>query len=251
MGKPEKDSGTWLMTYGDLVTLLLVFFVLLYTMTPGVEEQAFNSFISYFQQHSGFFPDNSSLTTDLQNNPNPEQVDEFLEEQMERWQAMAEFVENTATMDGVEIEATKEGFLIILDDSVAFASGSSNLLPEAREILSEVAKSIDTGRWEIEVQGHTDNVPISGGSIHQTNWHLGAARAVSVLQYIQERADIEPELFQATSFGEYRPVAPNNTPEGRRANRRVEIYLKDKTIDEVIDEESEPLTLETSFNELD
>ena len=79
MGKPKEDSGTWLMTYGDLVTLLLVFFVLLYTMTPGVEEQAFNSFISYFQQHSGFFPDNSSLTTDLQNNPNPEQVDEFLE----------------------------------------------------------------------------------------------------------------------------------------------------------------------------
>ena len=61
-------------------------------MTPGVEEQVFNSFISYFQQHSGFLPENSSITTDLQNNPNPEQVDEFLIENMERWQAMAEFM---------------------------------------------------------------------------------------------------------------------------------------------------------------
>lgn len=249
MGKPKKDSGTWLMTYGDLVTLLLVFFVLLYTMTPGVEEQAFNSFISYFQQHSGFFPDNSSLTTNLQNNPNPEQVDEFLEENMEKWQAMAEFVENTAEMEGVEIEATEDGFLITLADSVSFMSGSSALLPDAKKILHEVAESVKNGRWEIEVQGHTDNVPISVGGIHETNWHLGAARSVTVLQYIQDKAELQPNLFQATSFGEHRPVASNETPEGRRANRRVEIYLRDKNVDIVKDPMSELFTLETSLNE--
>lgn len=248
MGKPKEDSGTWLMTYGDLVTLLLVFFVLLYTMTPGVEEQAFNSFISYFQQHSGFFPDNSSLTTDLQNNPNPEQVDEFLEEQMERWQAMAEFAENAAQMEGVEIEATKEGFLITLDDSVAFRSGSSDLLDSAKEILDEVAKSIDNNRWEVEVQGHTDNIPISGGNIHQTNWHLGAARSVSVLQYLQSLANLNPQDFKATSYGEYRPVAENTTPEGRRKNRRVEIYLKDKKNKSVADN-MDVVTIETSLTE--
>lgn len=251
MGKPKEDSGTWLMTYGDLVTLLLVFFVLLYTMTPGVEEQAFNAFISYFQKHSGFFPENSSITTDLQNNVNPEQADDFMEEQMERWQAMAEFVENTANMEGVEIESTNEGFLITLDDSVAFTSGSSDLLPEARTILAEVAKSVESGQWEIEVQGHTDNIPISGGSIHQTNWHLGAARAVSVLQYIQGQAELEPGFFKATSFGEFRPVADNGTPDGRRANRRVEIYLKDKTIDIVREPEAELVTVETSLSELE
>jgi len=249
MGKPKEDSGTWLMTYGDLVTLLLVFFVLLYTMTPGVEEQAFNSFISYFQQNSGFFPENSSLTTDIQNNPNPEQVNDFLEEQMERWQYMAEFVENTAEMAGVDIEVTNEGFLITLNDSVAFTSGSSELLPEAEEILKELAASVNDGRWEIEVQGHTDNIPISGGNVHQTNWHLGAARSVTVLQYIQTLANIEPALFKATSFGEHRPVASNSTREGRRANRRVEIYLKDKSINIIRDQENEHITLETSLSD--
>lgn len=195
MGKPKEDSGTWLMTYGDLVTLLLVFFVLLYTMTPGVEEQAFNSFISYFQQHSGFFPDNSSLTTNLQNNPNPEQVDDFLQENMEKWQAMAEFVENTADMEGVEIEITEEGFLITLADSVSFLSGSSDLLPDAQEILNEVAGSVNNERWEIEVQGHTDNVPISG-RVYQTNWHLGAARAVSVLNISSRKQTLDRHYFK-------------------------------------------------------
>lgn len=245
MGKPKEDSGTWLMTYGDLVTLLLVFFVLLYTMTPGVEEQAFNTFLSYFQQHSGFLPENSSITTNLQNNPNPEQVDDILQENIERWQAMAEFVENTADMEGVDIEITEEGFLITLADSVAFLSGSSKLLPQAKNILNEVAKSIDNGRWEVEVQGHTDNVPISDTEKYQTNWHLGAARSVSVIQFIQNKANLVPELFQATSFGEYRPIVSNDTPEGRRLNRRVEIYLKENT-QNIGEEELELITLETS-----
>ncbi len=231
MGKPKEDSGTWLMTYGDLMTLLLVFFVLLYTMTPGVEEQAFNSFITYFQQHSGFLPDNSSVTTDLQNNPNPEQVDEIVLEQMERWQNMSELIENiTANMYGLDIEVIDDGLLITLADSVSFLSGSSSLLPQAEKILDEVTDLFTDGNWDIEVQGHTDNVPVSSDGIHQTNWHLGAARAVSVLQYLQDKTPLNPTYFKATSFGEHRPVATNNTPEGRRSNRRVEIYLKDQTV---------------------
>ena len=251
MGKPKEDSGTWLMTYGDLMTLLLVFFVLLYTMTPGVEERVFNSFISYFQQHSGFFPDNNSLTTDLQNNPNPEQVDDFLVENMERWQVMAEFVENTKETEGVDVESIDDGFLITLADSVAFMSGSSELLPQAKNILNGIATSIGDDYWEIEVQGHTDNVPIARGGIYQTNWHLGAARSVSVLQYLQEKANLKPEFFQATSFGEHRPVATNETPEGRRSNRRVEIYLKDRTLEASAGVDSDIITFETSFNELE
>jgi chemotaxis protein MotB len=229
MGKPKEDSGTWLMTYGDLVTLLLVFFVLLYTMTPGVEEQAFNSFISYFQKHTGFMENNSSMTNNLQNNVNPEQVDEFLEENMEKWQAMADFAEQTAGMEGVEIETTSSGYLITLNDSVAFQSGSSQLLPEAEKILDGVAGSINNGSWMVEVQGHTDNVPISGGNVYQTNWHLGAARAVSVVQYLQPRTKMSPENYKASSFGEFKPLASNATPDGRRRNRRVEIYLHERS----------------------
>jgi chemotaxis protein MotB len=71
-----------------------------------------------------------------------------------------------------------------------------------------------------------------------------------VLQYIQEKAELKPELFQATSFGEHRPVASNDTPEGRRSNRRVEIYLKDKTADvDFVNEDTDLITVETSFNE--
>ena len=246
MGKPKEDSGTWLMTYGDLVTLLLVFFVLLYTMTPGVEEQAFNAFLSYFQQHSGFFPENSSVSTSIQNNPNPEQTQDYLEENMEKWQAMAEFAEQTAGVEGVEIELTSDGFLITLNDSVAFESGSSDLLPGAKEILDGIVSSLVGGRWVVEVQGHTDNVPISGGSVHQTNWHLGAARAVSVVQYLQPKSDVPPENFKASSFGEFKPVATNNTPDGRRQNRRVEIYLHENQATHPAYTQADALNIQTS-----
>ena len=228
MGKPKEDSGTWLMTYGDMVTLLLVFFVLLYTMTPGVEEEAFNAFISFFQKSSGMMPEKSGVTSNMQNNINPEQPEDYMDEQMEKWQALASFAESTAGIDGVTLEATDSGFMITLSDSVAFKSGSSTLLDGAEQILDEIAESINSGFWEIEVQGHTDNVPISGGSMHQTNWHLGAARAVSVVQYMQQNSEVSPKDFKASSFGEFRPVQDNRTPEGRQANRRVEIYLHDK-----------------------
>lgn len=230
MGKPKEDSGTWLMTYGDLVTLLLVFFVLLYTMTPGVEEESFNAFLSYFQKNASFFSYNTSVNNNLENNLNSAQTNSLLQERLEKWEEMAEFAEHIALIEGVKIEATADGFLVTMNDSVAFESGSSELLPEARNILDRVAHSITNGHWLIEVQGHTDNVPISGG-IYQTNWHLGAARAVSVVQYLQSHSNIPPQNFKASSFGEFKPVADNNTAEGRRQNRRVEIYLlEDQTV---------------------
>ncbi|MCG8373685.1 MAG: OmpA family protein, partial [Balneolales bacterium] len=123
----------------------------------------------------------------------------------------------------------------------------------AREILAGVSTAITESEWEVEVQGHTDNVPISNGLLYPSNWHLGAARAVSVVQYLQEISDAIPQRFMATSFGEYRPVADNNSPEGRRQNRRVEIYLRDtKIVDESIqnDPEVDFVTIENEILEL-
>lgn len=245
MGKPKEDSGTWLMTYGDMVTLLLVFFVLLYTMTPGVEEEAFTAFIQFFQKSSGVMEANNAVSSQLQNNINPEQPEDLMEEQMEKWQVMASFAESTSGLEGVTMEASEGGFIITLNDSVAFPSGSSQLLGSAKEILDEMAESINSGIWEIEVQGHTDNIPISGGSVHQTNWHLGAARAVSVVQYMQTSSDISPEDFKASSYGEFRPIANNKTVEGRRANRRVEIHLQEKKTVEAIQKRKSTIDLKT------
>lgn len=227
MGKAQGGASTWLLTYSDMVTLLMVFFIVLYTMTPGVEDRAFTSFIQYFQKHTGFF-DDSAISNETASASQSQQTENIIEENMEQWLAFADFLEEQKLASEIDIRVMSEGVLITLSDSLTFESGSSELLPKAEEVLDKVGELITERIQQIEVQGHTDNVPLSGNNLHHTNWHLGAARAVSVLQYLQMSANCPPDIFEATSFGEYRPVADNDTPEGRRENRRVEIYLRDK-----------------------
>lgn len=230
MGKSKGSSGNWLMTYGDLMTLLLVFFVLLYTLTPSINEGVFKDFISHFQKSSGFF-DAQNLNKEEYEAPTDSlDMEDLLEDRVEYWQAFADLLEEFEFSSEVDIEVSSSGVKITLSDSLTFESGSSELLPDAEIVLQEVAGRIDKSVVEIEVQGHTDNVPIRGNSIHKTNWHLGAARSVSVVQFLQDNSDIMPGNFKASSFGEYNPIAENDTEEGRRKNRRVEIYLRDELL---------------------
>lgn len=226
MGKSEGDSQSWLVTYSDLVTLILTFFVLLYTMTSGVEKTSFNSFIQYFQKNAGFLPESQAAVESIENKIDPEQLEAMMEEQMQRWEAFADFLHKQDLSSEVDMQLLQDGVKITLSDSLTFESGSSELLPVAEVVLKQVAEVMGDRVLDTEVQGHTDNVPISN-MIYQSNWHLGAARSVSVVQYLQSQADMDPAHFKASSFGEYRPVSENETPDGRRKNRRVEIYLRD------------------------
>lgn len=230
MGKSKGSSGNWLMTYGDLMTLLLVFFVLLYTLTPSVNEGVFKDFISHFQKSSGFFDAQNLNSEEYEVPADSLDFEEMLDERVEYWQAFADVLEEYEFSSEVDIEISSSGVKITLSDSLTFESGSSELLGDAEIVLQDVASHIDESVIEIEVQGHTDNVPISGNSRYKTNWHLGAARSVSVVQFLQVNSKIDPKNFKASSFGEYNPVAENETETGRRKNRRVEIYLRDEVL---------------------
>lgn len=222
MGRPKKSSGNWLMTYGDLMTLLLVFFVLLYIITPSVDDSTFESFISYFQSSTGII-DKSSVVSQQANDRRDYRI-----EVIERWDVVEQYLEDHGLSSQVEIEHVPEGLKVTLSDELTFDSGSSELLPDARRVLTEIAAVFDEEIESTEIQGHTDNVPIGVNSDYQTNWHLGAARAVSVVQFIRDRASLDPDRFKASSFGEYKPVQTNETVAGRRQNRRVEIYVRYK-----------------------
>lgn len=210
------------MTYSDMVTLLLVFFVVLYTLTPGIDESQFDNFISYFQASVGVI-DNTSVT---ENNTSSSQS--YRRQIVEEWQVVENFLQREGLQDQVDIEQTPDGMKVTLSDSLTFNSGSSDLLPAARRVLEQIAGIFTDEIDETEVQGHTDTDPVAESSYYRSNWHLGAARGVSVLKYIQERSDLAPERYKASSFGEYRPVANNNTVNGKRLNRRVEIYVRYK-----------------------
>jgi chemotaxis protein MotB len=113
-------------------------------------------------------------------------------------------------------------------DEVLFDSGESALKPEGIAILRKVGSVLKKAEGRtIEVQGHTDNVPIRGALAQKypTNWELSAARATNVVRFLQDEVDIDPSVLSAAARSEYQPRASNDTEEGRRQNRRIEILL--------------------------
>lgn len=126
----------------------------------------------------------------------------------------------------IQIEQLREGIRLNLPQDILFSSGSAALDPRGETVLRKVAGKLHEQNHRIEVQGHTDNVPIAGALAQRfhTNWELAAARAARVVRLF-ESEKLEPHRLTAISFGEWAPVASNDDPEGRARNRRIEIRL--------------------------
>lgn len=130
----------------------------------------------------------------------------------------------------VSVALGDRGLVITFVAEVLFDSGKADLRKSSLEKLDKVAEVLKTTVADLQVgiEGHTDNVPIKHSG-WKSNWELSAARALSVLHYLTEQQDIEAQRLSATGYGEYRPVASNDTKEGRQKNRRVEIVIVPKT----------------------
>ena len=125
----------------------------------------------------------------------------------------------------VSIERRDGSVFVTVGSGGAFPSGSADLTGAATDILSRVAFASMTPNSEVTVTGHTDNVQISNGAVYRDNWDLAAARAASVVQSMQATGLVPAGKLKAVSLGETKPVANNDTPEGREKNRRIEIEI--------------------------
>jgi chemotaxis protein MotB len=127
----------------------------------------------------------------------------------------------------IQIEQLRDGLRLNLTQDILFASGSAEVGEKGRAILRKVADNLKGQPNLVEVQGHSDDVPISRALVQRfpTNWELAAARASHVVRVLEE-AGVDPARLRATSFGEHHPIASNDTPEGRLKNRRIEIRLE-------------------------
>ena len=127
----------------------------------------------------------------------------------------------------IQVLRLKGQLRVDLVDEILFDSGEATLKPEGRTVLKKVASVLINANRIIQVQGHTDNVPIKGRLAERfpTNWELSAARAVNVVRFLQEEAGLPPQSLSATGLSEYRPRTPNDSDEGRQQNRRIEILL--------------------------
>jgi chemotaxis protein MotB len=128
------------------------------------------------------------------------------------------------TSGSVDVGASREGIVISLAGNMLFDSGKSDLKPRGMTLLDTLAERLKTMPNEIRVEGHTDNIPIAT-PLYPSNWELSSARATTVGRYLAEHSDIAPQRIIAAGYGEFRPVAPNDSREGRARNRRVDLVV--------------------------
>ena len=222
----DDESGgpsapLWMVTYSDMVTLLLTFFVMIVSMSE-VEVKKFKAAMSYFQGRTAMLTHDTVRPT-----PAQQLVTEDFQsrEQAERYETLLEYLEENGLQDKVQVDLTDKGLHIVISDSVMFDTGEAELIEPSRTILRLVAGMVDEKVEAIVVEGHTDNRPIHTGR-YPSNWELSTARAASVVRFLLEQENTRgPPRYVAIGYGEYHPVETNETPEGRAANRRVEILF--------------------------
>src|SRR6266851_8604239 len=230
------DNGErWLRTYADLITLLMVFFVVLYSMSSADSskfkaisvalQQAFN--LDVLKGRGGTSigeTAEASVPSELDNLINSSQVSQ-VSLLGSKIQAAADGVDQSPD---VSVSIDKEGVVIRLSGSYLFDSGRAELKPNSLTVLDAVSAELRLQANDIRVDGHTDSTPIDSPR-YPTNWELSVARALAVTRYLTESDGLLSARFMAAGFGEFRPLFPNDSREHRAMNRRVEIHLLSTT----------------------
>ncbi len=221
---PPEGAPAWMATYGDLMTLLLTFFVLLLSFS-SMQEAEFYRAIGALQGALGVLSDEQSAIVSL-NIPMPQMTNLKESEVME---ALAELQEITTDMElseSIKLDVMKTGMRITITDSLAFPSGSSHLKLTIFPLLLEIASLVRDWPNTIRVIGHTDNRPIDTEEFPD-NWALSTARATSVVRYFAdvEGGQLDPSRLMSIGKAEGDPKFSNETAAGRSKNRRVEIYI--------------------------
>jgi chemotaxis protein MotB len=259
------DSGTWLITYSDLVTLLLTFFVLLFSMaTIDVQKyteiaeslrsafhhissgESFDSnkgkdIIQIIEEKSSIDIDNKQYNTDpgMQEEEN-KKIEEDKKKEEERIIQAAEKIKaeklkkvKTQIQDAIikleldeHVKVLEEEHMLILriDSVILFDLGKADIKPSGKETLLKLGILFNELDSEILVQGHTDNLPIDT-YLFPTNWELSTRRATNVVRFLIDNCSLEPSYLTATGNAEFKPIKPNNTPENRQKNRRIDIVI--------------------------
>ncbi len=228
----QPATSPWLVTYSDVVTLLLCFFVLLFAFSE-VDVQRFRAILSAFQASLGVLDGGRTITDARPDEMGASQFDlrdvEFYRPQLEAqlravYTMVQDFLTDRGLSGSVQVEMTERGVTVRFADFVLFDLGKADLKPEAIRTLDAVSSLLKEVPNPIRIEGHTDNWPINTERF-PSNWELSTARATNVLRYLVEQHGLDPERVSAAGYGEYRPLAPNDTEANRARNRRVDIVL--------------------------
>lgn len=225
---PSGGAASWLTTYGDMVTLLLTFFVFLFSFST-IDVKEFKKMLFSFKGAIGALPGGRTFQVDRLVGAGARGKDAG-----ESIRQTKELQEVISRLTGIlkEAQAEKQVFLRVDERGVTvsftgdllFDPGSVEIRPEGRRLLYKVGETIRVLRNPVAVEGHTDDVPISTPRF-PSNWELSAGRAAAVVRYLVDEVGFDPLRLHAVGYGQHRPVVPNDGPENRALNRRVDLVI--------------------------
>jgi chemotaxis protein MotB len=244
-GRDERSArhshDRWLITYADLITLLMIFFVVLYTMSridAGKYEVLARSLHLQFRHAEsalelgdGVLDETAIDIPRVSPSPDIPRIDgnRAREEQefQETLRMIQTFIRENNLETDVTVGNTPAGLAIRLSDRLLFDLGSAVLRESAYPVLDKLSELFaQLEEATISIQGHTDDLPVLPGSRFRDNWELSAGRALSVLRYFVDVKDLDERRFEVAGYADTRPVVPNTSAENRQQNRRVEIIVQ-------------------------
>jgi chemotaxis protein MotB len=226
-GKQEamESAGMmrWLLTYADMITLLLALFIILFSIST-INKVKLQRLV---HDLGGGFNSQDAI-----NNPPNGMTTSATKDDLQAMQAQLQsYIQSQSLQKSVQTKITRDGkkrelVITLLSDKQLFDSGKADIKPFTKKILDEVYQQLKTRQNEVRVEGNTDNVPISNDQF-PSNWELSAARATGVARYFVENDGLSPLRISALGYGQYRPRVPNDTDAHRAENRRVDVVILD------------------------
>lgn len=251
--RKNKNSGApkWMVTYSDMVTLILVFFILLFSMSQ-IDAAKFEAVSESFRDRVifDFYPspvpmehptesinhmENGKLVNDFQAptllDINDEGgYDDKQDSLSDLMEAVNNYLEENKLEEVITAKRTERGVILVLQEQVLFDSAEAVILNSGKPFLNKVGTLLEKIPNAVKVEGHTDNRPISNYR-YPSNWELSGARASSVIRYLIEKNDLDEARFSAVGYGDTRP-AVNNSAKNWKKNRRVEIIILEQDDEE-------------------
>jgi chemotaxis protein MotB len=232
--EPEDDEAepgapAWMTTFGDLMSILLCFFVLLVSVSTvdiirfeAILDSLRGTFGTSRPEEGTFVQLSDRIMESLTHaeRRDREDSDRALEGDL------LKAVQRVRVAGSVEVESGEGGVRVIVDGDLLFAPGSAAINPRAFIFLDELGAVMRAHDHKVAVEGHTDSTPVKRS--YPGNFHLSSSRALAVLLYFVDVTNLPPDRVSAVAYGDTRPRGPNTTPEGRSRNRRVEFFFKQR-----------------------
>lgn len=242
----EHADESWLLPYADLLTLLLALFLVLYAMS-ATDARKFQEMSEAFsvaltggtgvldysktepsddppniKDHKATSPSVPATTPDQRRAELMRQEQQDLEKLKKQ---LDNYIKNNGLTSELSTKLNHSQLVITIRDNALFPSGDAVVKPEARKLAKAISQMLHKfPDYEIIVSGHTDNVPISN-SRYPSNWDLSSDRALQFMKILLANSELDPKRFMPIGYGEYHPIADNNTAAGRAKNRRVEVSI--------------------------